>query len=359
MVLYLTIILKKVFMRKINITLFLIIVLLLSACKTATIYNDVLIPAQVTLPQHIQKIGVLNRSLPAKGETWKNVVEGIFTGESIMADREGSYNVCKGLVFKVNNNPRFVARLLEGEDIRGTGTKRFPEPIYWDVISQLCSKYDVDAIVSLETFDSDIAKKSSVENVTKRIDNEDVVVPEYTESIDVRVNAGWRIYDPINKTVMENVFTDNKGWKAVGATAQEALNKLPQKRNVINETGFFCGEMMGVRISPNWVRVPRYYYAAGDDNLKRAKQFVKVNNWKEAVAIWSKLTRSSDPKIAGRACHNMAIAAETEGHLRVALDWANKAYENYRLKKERSYINTLNNRLRQEELLKEQLPSEN
>ncbi|NLL27338.1 MAG: hypothetical protein GX259_00930 [Bacteroidales bacterium] len=345
-------------MKNINITLLLIITMLLSACKTATIYNDVLIPAQVTLPQHIQKIGVLNRSLPAKGEVWKNVVEGIFTGESIMADREGSYNVCKGLVFKVNNNPRFVARLLENEDIRGTGTKKFPAPISWEVISQLCMIYDVDAIVSLETFDSDISRKSSVKDVKKRIKDEDVVVPEYTENVDVRVNAGWRIYDPTNKTVSENVFTDSKGWKGVGATAQEALNKIPPKRNIINESGFFCGEMMGVRISPNWVRVPRYYYVSGDDNLKRAKYFVKVNNWKEAVAIWTKLARSSDPKIAGRACHNMAVAAETEGYLNVALDWANKAYKNYYLKKERNYINTLNKRLREEQLLREQLPSE-
>ena len=54
----------------------------------------------------------------------------------------------------------------------------------------------------------------------------------------------------------------------------------------------------------------------------------------------------------------MAVAAETEGYLNVALDWANKAYKNYYLKKERNYINTLNKRLREEQLLREQLPSE-
>jgi len=114
--------------------------------------------------------------------------------------------------------------------------------------------------------------------------------------------------------------------------------------------------MMGVRISPNWVRVSRYYYKKGDDRLKSAKRFVKVNNWKEAVVLWSQSAKSPDHKIAGCACHNMALAAEMEGELNIALEWANKAYKDHMLKKERTYINELNLRLMEVEKLKEQLP---
>jgi hypothetical protein len=116
----------------------------LGSCKTSTVYTNVLVPAEITIPQHIQSIGVLNRSLPAKGEGFMNFLEGFITGESIMADREGSYNVCKGLAFKVNTNPRFKAQLMEGEDLRGTGTKEFPVPLSWDQVDALCKKYNVD-----------------------------------------------------------------------------------------------------------------------------------------------------------------------------------------------------------------------
>jgi len=344
-------------MKTFKLLLLAVIVVSLYSCKTAAVYTNVLVPAQITVPQHIQTIGVLNRSLPAKGEGWSNFLEGFITGESIAADREGSYNVCKGLAFKVNTNPRFKAQLMEGEDLRGTGTKEFPTPLSWAEVDALCKKYNVDAIVSLETFDSDIRRTSRTRQVERSVNGENVMVTEFLEDLNIRVNAGWRIYDNVNKKIIDqDVFYDDKGWNAVGTTPEDALRKLPSKRGAINDAGYFAGEMMGVRISPNWVRVSRYYYKKGDDRLKSAKRFVKVNNWKEAVVLWSQSAKSPDHKIAGRACHNMALAAEMEGELNIALEWANKAYKDHMLKKERTYINELNLRLMEVEKLKEQLP---
>lgn len=344
-------------MKKIKLLLLAVIVVSLYSCKTATVYTNVLVPAQITVPQHIQTVGVLNRSLPAKGEGWSNFLEGFITGESIAADREGSYNVCKGLAFKVNTNPRFKAQLMEGEDLRGTGTKEFPTPLSWAEVDALCKKYNVDAIVSLETFDSDIRRTSRTRQVERSVNGENVMVTEFLEDLNIRVNAGWRIYDNVNKKIIDqDVFYDDKAWNAVGTTPEDALRKLPSKRGAINDAGYFAGEMMGVRISPNWVRVSRIYYKKGDDRLKSAKRFVKVNNWKEAVVLWSQSAKSPDPKIAGRACHNMALAAEMEGELSIALEWANKAYKDFGLRKERAYINELNLRVMEVEKLKEQLP---
>lgn len=344
-------------MRTLRFLLILALPVLIFSCKTATIYTNVLVPAEITIPQHIQSIGVLNRSLPAKGEGFMNFLEGFISGESIMADREGSYNVCKGLAYKVNTNPRFKAQLMEGEDLRGTGTKEYPTPLSWAEVDALCKKYNVDAIVSLETFDSDISMRSSSRQVERSVNGENRMVTEYLSDLGIRVNAGWRVYDNVNKRIIDqNVFYDEKAWNGVGVTPEEALRKLPSKRSAINDAGYFSGEMMGVRISPNWVKVPRYYYKKGDDRLKRAKAFVKVNNWKEAVVLWSQVAKSPDPKVAGRACHNMALAAEMEGDLNVALEWSNKAYKDHMLKKERAYINELNIRLMEVEKLKEQLP---
>lgn len=315
-------------MKKINLLLLSLIVVMLHSCKTASVYTNVLVPAQITIPQHIQTVGILNRSLPGKGEGWRNFLEGFISGESIMADREGSYNVCKGLAFKINTNPRFKAYLMEGEDFRGTGTKVFPIPLTWEEVDYLCNKYKVDAIVVLETFDSDIMRASRSRKVERTVQGEKVMVTEFLEDLNIRVNAGWRVYDNINKKIIDqDVFYDEKAWNTVGNTPEEAVRKLPSKRGAINDAGYFAGEMMGVRISPNWVRVSRYYYKKGDDRLVNAKRFVKVNNWKEAVVLWSQSAKSPDHKIAGRACHNMALAAEMEGELNIALEWANKAYK--------------------------------
>ena len=102
-------------MKKINLLLLSLIVVMLHSCKTASVYTNVLVPAQITIPQHIQTVGILNRSLPGKGEGWRNFLEGFISGESIMADREGSYNVCKGLAFKIeaSQHPGSVSKSLE------------------------------------------------------------------------------------------------------------------------------------------------------------------------------------------------------------------------------------------------------
>jgi hypothetical protein len=130
---------------------------------------------------------------------------------------------------------------------------------------------------------------------------------------------------------------------------------LPSKRNCINDAGRFAGEMFAVRISPNWVWVTRFYYTKENEEFKTAKQYVKLNDWKGAAKIWQKYTTSLDPKIAGRACHNMALAAEMEGELQVALEWANKAYKLNNKYSDYSYINLLTTRIMQQDKLKEQM----
>ena len=128
----------------------------------------------------------------------------------------------------MNTNPRFKAQLMEGEDLRGTGTKEFPTPLSWAEVDALCKKYNVDAIVSLETFDSDIRRTSRTRQVERSVNGENVMVTEFLEDLNIRVNAGWRIYDNVNKKIIDqDVFYDDKGWNAVGTTPEDALRKLP------------------------------------------------------------------------------------------------------------------------------------
>lgn len=342
-------------MKRVYILLTLVLVLM--GCKTRNIYQTVLVPAEITIPQHIQRIGVLNRSLPERNDMWQNIVEGFISGETILGDRSASYNACRALVERVNASPRFKAVLLEGEKYYGTGTKEFPKPLSWNEVERLCKTYNVDAIIALETFDSDFLVDRYMEEVERTVNNVVQKVPVFHVNLHARVNAGWRIYDNVTKQILDSkVFTDQKGYHTEGSSYEDALAKLPSKRAVIDETGFFAGQMMAFRISPSWVTISRYYYVKGHPKLKQAKKYVRVNNWQKAVEIWTQLTRSSNPKIAAMAAHNMAVAAEKEGLIDVALEWANKAYQDFGLRKERTYINQLHNRKAQLKKLEEQLP---
>ena len=59
--------------------------------------------------------------------------------------------------------------------------------------------------------------------------------------------------------------------------------------------------------------------------------------------------------MAGRACHNMALAAEKRGDLHKALDWAKKAYYDHGEKRSANYITVLKRRIDDQAKLQQQL----
>jgi hypothetical protein len=71
---------------------------------------------------------------------------------------------------------------------------------------------------------------------------------------------------------------------------------------------------------------------------------VQINEWDDAMSIWEPLIKTSKRKTAGRACYNMAIACEVRGDLPAAIDWAKRAYSQYREKRANGYVRVLQRR---------------
>ena len=327
-------------------------------CNTYNFTTNILVPADITLPAHIDKVGIMNRSLPEKSELFHNILEGFLTGESVVADREGSLHAIQSTVYNLNNGPRFKATSLEGEDYRGTGTKKFPIPLDWSVVSALCQKYNVDAIACLETFDSDVIFVPGSRQKTRRKDGVEEKYTEYFCDLRIRVNAGWRVYDHVKKEMIdEKVFYDEKAWTGIGVSPDDALRKLPNKRSAINDAASFAGQMFAFRISPKWMSASRYVYTKPkkEELFKKGKDLAVAQKWKEAAELWSELAKREDKKIAGRACHNMAVASEMEGNLPAAISWAEKAFTDKGLKKSRYYVNILHTRQMEQKKLNEQM----
>jgi hypothetical protein len=341
-----------------RIFLFSVFLIIAASCSKYSFTTGILVPADITVSQDIQTVGILNRSMPEKSNWLANLFEGFISGESIFADREGSMNTIRGAANTLNVNPRFRAVLMEGEDFRGTGTKQFPIPLDWQQVDQLCKKYNVDGLVSLETFDSDIFLRTGSRERTRKEKGENIKYIEYSAELRIVVNSGWRFYDNVNKRLIDQqIFHDEKMWSGTGLNPDEALRKLPSKRRAINQAGVFAGEMLAFRISPKWLTASRTLYKKGGgfENFTKTKHSARVKNWEEIITLMDPLTRVSDNKVAARACHNTAIAFEMEGELLQAKDWAMKAYNLHKKSIYRGYVNELNTRIMDQDRLKEQL----
>lgn len=343
-------------LKKLSFVIIVAGIVFLNACHTASIPLEVLLPAEINIPQHIENVAVANRSLPADNKKVTNILEGLLTGESLFADRVGSNHCIEGLVEKLNTSPRFVALLYGGDELKGTGTKTFATPLDWAKVDDICLRNKVDALILLETFDSDmhINKGSRKEKRTK--DEEVYYVTVFHADLTVNVNAGWRIYDQKNHRIIDQkTFRDVKNWSSKGNTPDDALHKLPNKRRAINDAAIFAGNRFAVRISPTWTHSSRIYYTGKIDDFKLAKKYVQNKDWDMAIAIWKHHVDDPEPKIGGRACFNMGIASEMKGEFDIALKWMKKAYYDYDIKKAQQYINILNKRIIDQQKLDEQM----
>jgi len=333
------------------------VTVLFNSCSTSSIPMDVLVPADVYISHDITNVGIINRSLPTDDNKFANILEGFFTGETIRGDRVGSATCMTGLADKLNQSPRFNAVILQGLDLRGTGTKNFPPPLLWGDVQEYCDRFRVEAIIALETFDSDIRLKQGEREVERKKDGEKIIEIEYWGKLNIGVNAGWKVYDPTNRSIIDaDIYSDNKSWDETGSSPENVLSQLPSKREAINDAGHHAGTMYAYRISPTWMHVSRQYYVKGNPELEKTKRYVKTNNWDAAIEIWEKLVEDPDPQIAGRAAYNMALSSEMNGDLDTAIGWAKKSYEEFGNKKALNYMRTLQRRRSDQDILDEQMP---
>jgi len=341
---------------KINILLVLLGAFLVTSCKTTQISIQVLNPAQISLPSDIKTIAFVNRSLLGKKERFKNIVEGAITGESVFADRLGSEECIKGVVEGLNNSPRIRGIIPANIDIRGTGSRQFPDPLNWETVDSICKANNVEALACLEVFDSDCTSKITSRAATKKEKNKDISYTEFTVHLDVNVVSGWRIYYPAGQKIIDqNTYIDTKSWANKSDDPKSAEKGLPYKDDAVSQSGNFAGNQYAFRISSNWSWVSRIYYSKENSDFEQAKRMVKSNDWKGAAILWQKYINSANPKISGYACYNLALAAEMDGNLESAIDWAKKAYVGFKNKSAYTYMNILQKRLNDQYRLDEQM----
>jgi len=332
------------------------IVTSISSCFTSSVLVNVHRPADITINKDIQNVVVVNRSRPSKDNLVGNIVEGLISGEGIGYDRKGAEYCVEGLAGMLNDSERFRLKNEGGIELKGTGTSSFPIPLAWNEVKSICGSYDGDALLVLETFDSDsrVFVGSPVAR-NRKIKGIKVKELRYPATLIMEVESGWRVYD-VNKEriIDENKYIEIKEFNAWGSSPEQAQLNLPSKRKAIKQAGIHAGEKYGFRISPIWLKVNRTFYIGKHADLKNARQYVKSGDWDTAIEIWLPLTEDEDLKIANRAAFNMALASEIKGSLKTAIDWAKKA-QKIGNKKAYNYINVLTSRVMDEEKLKQQL----
>ncbi len=104
------------------------------------------------------------------------------------------------------------------------------------------------------------------------------------------------------------------------------LNEHTKLELLVNNSSEYLGQFFGSKIVPSWLPVERLYYKSGNQNMLFAEKYALNNEWLKAAEIWNKLSKNKNPRIAAKACYNMALACEMEGKLDAAIDWLVQSY---------------------------------
>ena len=307
----------------------------------------------IDMPDHIKRIGIVNRSVSTDKKKVLSAIEGLLTGEGLMEDKQGSKACLKGAETQFNTDTFIKSIAYDTIAFSGTGTALMQTPLSWEVVDQICKVQDIDALLVLESFDTDQDGSTTANAVgsvvgaviSGRVPNPASFQPSRNSRVFLKM--GWRLYDSKTHSIIDearlndyfSVWDNSWGW-GIGDVAEFA------KRDAIKTAAFIGGRAYVTRLYPSWVWVRREYFRRNGKDLIMADRMVRVNDFTGARRVWMALTTTTARrKIVGRACFNMALSDEINGNLESAIEWAQKAYTIYRIKEARSYATFLTNRL--------------
>jgi len=338
--------------------LFILSSVIITGCSSTNwLTLSVIEPAPITVPSYIKNIGIVNRSLASEENSQINKIDQVLSIESADLDLEGAKESIHGVLDELSKNNRFTnVRFLANVDIKGSGLAVFPAPIAWETVEKICKENKMDALFVLEVFDTDTKISYTSNPVTIQGPlGVDIPAIEHHAYMNTLVNTGWRIYDPQSRnlldeySVSESIESSGKGINPAVAAAA-----LMGRKEAVKQCSYTGGQTYAYRILPYNIRVSRKYYVRGSDNFKIAKRRAQTGNWDGAAELWEREIGNSKRKIAGRAHYNMAIINEINGNLDEAIQWARKAYTDYKNRLALDYVNILEGRLIRDDQLREQ-----
>ncbi|WP_245579230.1 DUF6340 family protein [Algoriphagus mannitolivorans] len=333
------------------------------ACFTSCSKNvtmNRLVPAPVSVPNHIQKIVLVDRTKPQSGGF--AILEGLITGELPFEVRNSIQATLASLQMTLNSSPRYQIVRANERLTGGFFGQVFPNPLDWNTVNQLAESYSADAVLSLENFSSDFVISDQQRTIKKTIregnTTRQIEVPGfYVEGVST-VSAGFRLYDPKGKSIVDQQrFEKRNLWSAEGETKAQALALLITKADAARIVGEMAGAGYAYKIAPMFAEINREFFPKSKTEPLVAKgaRLAEVDRWEEAIEIWRAAIPEADEKSAGMLAYNIAVGYEVLGSLELAKEWAGMAYTDFGLKKGRSYVKTLQNLIGQQEILEQQL----
>jgi len=330
-----------------------------ASCSTTKQYTlSALEPATVDLATTITKIGVINESSTSKKSAYNTRIEQILSAKDHQLEQDGIDAAIAGLFDELLKDQRFdTVQLIHTKLNNSKGLGASAETISWNAVKDICDTHGVDAIFSLAYYEADTQvslKKKTVkeQNMLRQY----IKVQGHEITLETLIENGWRIYDPYNQKVIDElVFNDQITSTGTGTNPMDAFYDINDLREAVLDQSKNSGSSYGLRLLPQEQDVVREYYVRGSNKLVEAKKWAIEGDWQAAAALWEQEVANDNHKIKAKACYNMAFYSEMNDKYQAALEWAEKSYDLDNTKEALLYLDALKERIAQNKIVEKQL----
>ncbi|MDR0988916.1 MAG: DUF6340 family protein [Prevotellaceae bacterium] len=302
--------------------------LLLTACQaTEQLSIDYMIPAQVSFPAGLRRVGVVNNAVETPNfeafrkeenqeKMWKEWKrnglahqERYVYGDAVVAT--------EALAEALAAENYFDEVVICDSALRAHDIQRREPTLSRSEVAQLTTELDVDFLIALENLP--IRTSRRVEYLSES---------SALAAIDVKVFPVIQIYQP--NSGRRNIVlhaTDSIYWERGGSNPARANVLLPDDRQLVREASQFAGSVPVKRILPSWKTAERTLYLSGGANMRDAAVYTREKNWDAAIGLWQQVynKKNTRKKVRMYAACNLALGYEMKDEFDQARAWILKA----------------------------------
>lgn len=256
---------------------------------------DQLYPAEVTFPEQVRTVAVVNHapSIPSPKKT-------LLT----LGRLDGSGKVLAETLAGGLADSRYFNQVIISDSVLTLDGSELLSQLVVDSLTQVLG---VDMIFSVDRIQLLTAKK-------------ELYYPGFASlaALDLKIYPVVRAYIPSRlMPVVTLSQTDSLLWN---------LNPLLSDYDVVNDASTHAAYTLVNQLVPHWKNVERIYFDGGNPDMRDAAVSLREGDWQEAGRIWMNVYNSvKKGKLKSRAAFNMALACEVQGQMQEANSWIEKA----------------------------------
>lgn len=286
-------------------------------------------PAKLELPQSIQSLTLMNRSMNKQFATHHPDTLQLYFFDNgyqlsvVVLDSLASDTTLRALGELLFSSGRFdVVIPIERNIERTINYNMVPDTLSTEYVKEQLDTYQTDALMVLEKFDMKVMTDFATERLYDRYTGSQ---NEFFASMDLKYDALFRIYKPGRK-VQDIQVSDTIYWEGAEDSQVRLFSKHPSVKQALINGGIKIALDVDSKISPSWTREKRGFFVFDrKDDLGR--QLLNENNIEGAKAFWMEKAQSTNKKTKSRAEYNLALASELEGNIDEAIEWGLKSYQ--------------------------------